>query len=191
MELIIKNKLIVNTVIASVALAGLSWLASSGMSRMGEIQDFVFRTTIDSGEANGAANMGSRMYQVIADAVINRNLVQSAKKWAEVKAENQKLMDQVEKSSDSAEEKQQIQIAKTALVTYTELFEKQSLPLLEATPKNQLSDAIRAIDDKIDKQSEVLHESLEKIAAIQKADAIKSDEEFDATRKSTNANEPA
>ena len=185
MVLTIKNKLILNAVIAAVALTLLTWLASSGMGRMGELQDTGYHTTLDGGTANGHSNMGARLYQVIADSVINRDLAESKKDWAEVKAMSLKQIAEVEKFADTAEEKQLAEKAKVALLVYVDLYEKQMLPLLETTPKNQLTEAIREIDGKIDVQSAIVQENLTKVAVSMKAEAEKSDEEFDGARKST------
>ena len=183
--LTIKNKLIVNAGIVVLALAALSWLAISGLARMGDLQDSGYHTTIDSGTANGNANIGARLYQIVADAEINRELAQSDKSWAEAKAQSLEQIAEIEKIADTAEEKQLAAKAKAALTTYIDLYEKQMRPLLATAPVGQITDAIREIDGKVDEQSSIVKESLEKIAASMKAEAAKSDEEFDGTRRST------
>ncbi|MDO8294233.1 MAG: HAMP domain-containing protein, partial [Gallionella sp.] len=185
MVLTIKNKLILNAVIAAVAFAALAWLAISGMGHMGQLQDSGYHTTLNSGTASGHANMGARLYQVIADSVINRNLAESKKDWTEVKARSLEQIAEVEKFADTAEEKQLAEKAKVALLAYVDLYEKQMLPLLETTPKEKLTEAIREIDGKIDVQSAIVQESLEKVAVSMKAEAEKSDEEFDGARRNT------
>ncbi len=185
MNLSIKNKLILNAMIAAIAFAGLAWLASSGMGRMGELQDSGYHTTLDSGSARDDANMGARIYQVIADSVINRNLAASSKDWAEVKAASLEQIAEVEAFADTDEEKQLAKEAKVALLTYLDLYEKQMLPLLETTPQNQITEAIRVIDGRLDEQSAIVQDRLEKVAASMKVEAESSDELFDETRKST------
>ena len=185
MVLTMKNKLTLNTLMAVSALVLLTLLASSGMVRMGEKQDAGYQVTRNSGIVNASANMGASLYQVIADAAINRDLVQSSKNWAEVKAESLEQIANVEKFSDTAEEKQLAEKAKAALGVIFDLYERQMLPLLESTPHNQLTEAIKAVDGKIDVQSAIIHDSLEKISASMASEVEKADEEFDGERKDT------
>jgi len=185
MNFSIKQKLILNALTVVAALIFLSWLASSGMARLGDLQDSGYHTTANSGTAQGTANVGARMYQVIADSVINRDLVQSKKDWAEVKNESLEQVAVVEKFADTAEEKQLAENSKVTLLEYIDLYEKQMLPMLETSPPNQISDQLRDIDGKIDEKSATVKEFMEKIAASMQVKAENSDVAFDAMRKTT------
>lgn len=181
----IKMKLVLNFVITAIAVALLSFVASSGMNQMRELQVSGSRTTENSGTAFNNSNIGAVMYQVIADSIINRNLEQSSKDWAEVKAESLRQMAEVQKFVDTDEEKQQAENAKVALSLYINLYEQQMLPLLRTTPSSQISEDVRGVDELIDEQSAIVQENLKKIAASMRGEADQSNAEFDAANRST------
>lgn len=179
----IKMKLVLNLIITAIAVALLSFVASSGMTQMGELQSSGSRTTENSGAAFNNSNIGAVMYQVIADSIINRDLEQSSKAWAEVKAESLRQMAEVQQFVDTDQEKQQAENARSALSRYIELYEQQMLPLLLTASSNQVSEDIRGVDGLIDEQSAIVQDNLKKIAASMRAEADQSNVEFDAANR--------
>jgi methyl-accepting chemotaxis protein len=166
-------------------MTGLSMLATYGMTKMGHLQDSGFHTTFDSGIVSSNAYIAARMYSVVADAEINRDIPQTKKDWAEVKADSLKKIDETAKIATSSEEQQLLQTAKVALTEYIAVFENGMLPLLENSPKGKITKEVAEFDDKIDSQKTIIESNLLKIATLMKVEAEKSDDEFDSTRQQT------
>ena len=78
-----------------------------GNSKLGAIQDRGAELAVNAEQAMEAAATGSKMYQVIADAEINRELDQSAKEWAKAKEQGLKdVVTDMSKVAVTTEEKQ-------------------------------------------------------------------------------------
>ncbi len=127
-----------------------------------------------SGEA---ASMGYKLYQVIADAVINRNLTESDKLWSEIK-ENAKLdFDELRDILDTKEEEELFNEANEHVKMLMSIYEMEMLPLLKAGAS---IDKIRDIDSKLDEQIVLMQEPLEKINASLQAENEEADVLFDS-----------
>lgn len=185
MTFTIKNKLILNALIAAAALVGLTWLTMDGISKLGALQDSGYRTTLNSGTANAHASIGTQLYQVIADSVINRNLLESSATWAETKAKSLEGAAEIAEFADTDEERRLAASASASISALIALYESQMLPLLEMAPKDQITDAMREIDGKLDHHATSINKSLTRIAASMKSEAEETDREFDQTRSST------
>jgi methyl-accepting chemotaxis protein len=183
--MLIKNKLILNVVLTSVGLLLLAWLAIAGISRLGDLQDTGYHESVKATSTTNETYIGARMYSVVADAMINRDLVASKKEWLDVKNESLKELSEVEKLADQPEELHAIEKSKAALAEYINLYENQLLPLLVTLPKGKISEEVQLIDSKIDTQKEIIEENMRKISANMQADAAKADKEYDGSRKST------
>ena len=155
------------------------------MSKLGEIQDAGYQDAVKATTATNDTYIGARMYSIVADAMINRDLAASEKEWSEVKAESLEQLAAVVKLVDTPQEKQLSEKVKSALTEYINLYESQLFPLLKTLPKDQISEEVRAIDGKIDIQKGIIEDGMRKISASMQADAATADEAFDGTRKST------
>jgi methyl-accepting chemotaxis protein len=183
--MLIKNKLILNVIFTSVGLLMLAWLAISGMARLGELQDTGYHESAKATTATNDTYIGARMYSVVADAMINRNLVVSEKEWAEVKAESLGQFAATTKLLDTAEETAISDKVQAALTEYINLYETQLFPLLKTLPKDQISEKVRVIDGEIDIQKGIIEDGMRKISTSMQLNAAKDDETFDSSRKST------
>jgi methyl-accepting chemotaxis protein len=183
--MLIKNKLIFNVVLTSVGLLLLAWLAIGGISRLGDLQDTGYHESVKATSTTNETYIGARMYSVVADAMINRDLVASKMEWLDVKNESLKELSEVEKLADQPDELQAIEKSKAALAEYINLYENQLLPLLVTLPKGKISEEVQLIDSKIDTQKGIIEKNMRKISANMQADAAKADEEYDDSRKST------
>jgi methyl-accepting chemotaxis protein len=153
------------------------------MGKLTKLHNEVYLAALDSGKASDHAYLGARMYSVVADSLINQDLEVSKKEWAEVKLKSLKDIGEVEAIADTQEEKVAVSKAKEALNTYIELYENQYLPLIKSSKKDQLSQEIRDVDDKVDTQKTIIEENLIKVAAAQKSHAEALDKEFDTVKK--------
>jgi methyl-accepting chemotaxis protein len=125
-----------------------------------------------------AAALGAEMYQIIADAEINRALDQTAKDWAEKKTEAEQDLAAVTATADTEAEKAAMAEAKAAYGHLIDIFENEMLPKLKATP--DLTQEMRDLDGKIDEQAAALATALRKVRDVESAAADESDVAFDA-----------
>ncbi|GAB2174607.1 methyl-accepting chemotaxis protein [Dongia sp. agr-C8] len=129
-------------------------------------------------EATEAAALGAEMYQIIADAEINRALDQTAKDWADKKAEAAQDLARVGATANTEAEKAAMAEAKTAHDELVTTFEDEMLPKLKATA--ELTPEMRDLDGKIDEQAAAFAAAMQKFRDLQIADAQQSDVVFDA-----------
>jgi methyl-accepting chemotaxis protein len=176
----VRAKLILVLIVAVAASALIAINSTIGMANMGALQDEGARVSEDAADAREAANIGARLYQIIADTVINRNFAESDKDWAKDKANELALLAKVAKSTDTSEESAATATAQQAVGELVRLYETEMLPLAKVEPPDWL--AIRATDDKIDKQAEIIAAQLGKVSASMEKEMRKADENFDSTR---------
>jgi methyl-accepting chemotaxis protein len=179
----VRAKLILVLILAVAASALIAINSTVGMSGMGALQDEGARVSEDAANAREAADIGARLYQIVADTVINRNFAESEKDWARDKAAEAGLLAKVAKSADTPEEKAATAAAQQAVGELVRLYETEMLPLAKVEPPDW--PAIRATDDKIDKQAEIISAQLGKVSASMEKEMRQADENFDSTRAAT------
>ena len=113
------------------------------------------------------------VYPVMADAVINRDLDETKKDLAAIKAEAQKDIATVRELVDTEQEKLAADTFTKAYDTYLETFETQMLPLLAQGDAADIK-GIRAIDENLDGLRQAALEPIDKIAESLKAEALAS-----------------
>ena len=129
----IKSKIIVNVVILLLTIIGIVGMEYATITTLGKIQDDGATAASDSREAENASSIGSRLYMVIADAVINRELDKIAKEWVTEKEKEYKLMEQAIKMAHTKDEKEWTAAAKKAIDDLAVLFETRMMPALKTT----------------------------------------------------------
>jgi methyl-accepting chemotaxis protein len=151
-----------------------------GVSTLGQLQDEGYALTQLHSDARDTANLGPRLYQVIADAIINRNLDESGKKW---NASKQNAFNELEglasKLTDPAL-KQLTRDARTDVENLAVLFESKTLPLLKATPVNMA--AIGEVDAQMDSSVAGIRTKLEKLSLALTEQSQAGDKHFDELR---------
>lgn len=183
MNLTIKGKLILNIIAAMLAIGSLIAISSFGLSKLAALQDAGVVRADGSVTAHESANIDANLYQVIADAVINRELSDSEKAWAKVKQSSLQLMDKVQKIGDTPDEKRWASEANEGVKEIIRLYEVKMLPLLKTDVNNSKIESIRQIDGEIDAQSRKLSASMEQFAESMQKEAEDADHEFDAEGK--------
>lgn len=151
------------------------------MGRLADLQNEGYSKTQTQAAAGEASQLGSQFYQVIADAIINRNLDESKKQFAELLSEARGDLDKLAKEADTAEERQAVANAQESVVKLVELFEKKLLPIL--SDKNRVDAEISSLDGEIDKNVQGIRVQLQKVAKSMNAEAEIADREFDAIGK--------
>lgn len=84
----IRSKIIVNVIIMLLAIIGIVIVEYRSISHLGKLQDEGVRRAEDAILAANASRDGFALYAVIADAVINCDLVNTVKEWAKTKDRN-------------------------------------------------------------------------------------------------------
>ena len=151
------------------------------MERLADLQNDGYSKTQTQAAAGEASQLGSQFYQVIADAIINRNLDESKKQFAELLGEARGDLAKLAKDADTAEERQAVANAQESVVKLVELFEKKLLPML--SEKNKVDAEISSLDGEIDKNVQGIRVELQKVAKSMSAEAEIADREFDAIGK--------
>ncbi|NVO11139.1 MAG: hypothetical protein HXX16_14345 [Bacteroidales bacterium] len=122
--------------------------------------------------------MGTILYQDVANAVINRDLIENMKTWRDDKANTLSDLDNLEKGLDTSTEKELLKECREHLKNLFSLFEDEMLPLIKADSSMA---AIRVVDAKFDTVLSSLEVDVEKIATLIEADNKASDKLFDST----------
>jgi len=137
--------------------------------------------------ANAAIEIGQIMermvgvYTVMADAVINRNLVESKNDFATVRAQAEKDMVRVRDLADTERERAWAAEVAKHYTDYLNTFEKEQLPLLEGSISANV-EAIRAVDGKIDQLRQETYEPLNNIVQSMVEEMNEADKVFDEAR---------
>jgi methyl-accepting chemotaxis protein len=162
-------------IVLILLLAGAAIWTIDDMRRMQDEGAESYKSAVAVTEA---AALGAEMYQIIADAEINRALDVTAKDWADKKTEAEQDLATVAASATTDAEQAAMADAKTAHAQLIAIFENEMLPKLKATP--DLTQEVRDLDGKIDEQAAALATALRKIRDLEVADANASDVAFDA-----------
>ncbi len=177
----IRSKIIVNVIILLLTIVAIVGMEYRSISHMGKLQDEGAKRSDDAVLAANASRVGLSFYSVIADTVINRDLDESAKVWAETKDRNLKRLDEVVKVVDTPEEKKWAEDAKKAANDIVTIFETKMLPLLKTTA--EVTQEIKDLDAQMDKLVKAVRDDMIKIEESLAKEAKKGDEDFDAEKK--------
>ncbi len=116
-------------------------------------------------DAVAIANIETRVgkvYAVIADAVINRNLAETRIDFSKVKEEAMKDIAEVYKQVDTVEEREWAEEFESHYNNYLDIFESKMLPILAQSGSVNMG-KIRALDDDIDGVRNLTLNALHKI----------------------------
>lgn len=163
----IKSKIIINVCIVFLTVIAIVGMTFLDLRKMGQMQDESSKKSHDAIVATAADGVGRELYVVIADAIINRNLMETDKKWQHAKELNKKLFTELAQDLDTPEEKKELEKALHAEEQIVSIFEGKLLPLLKST--SGITPEIQALDGQIDAQLVIIHESTAAIeAALEK-----------------------
>jgi methyl-accepting chemotaxis protein len=138
---------------------------------------------VDGEKITAASFVGVEMYQIVADAVINRNLDESAKDWDDEKVKASAEIAEIEALVDTDEERALAKVAHQAYDEFVNIYENEMLPLLRAGQDDAA--AISAVDGRIDVQVEKIAENMNRIKNSLDAEAGEAQEAFDQTSLAT------
>ncbi len=179
----VKTRLLALLALALSALALLIVIVLLAMGRLGELQDTGFARTQTQARAQEASWLGARLYQILADAIINRHLDDSRQDFAHLRTQAGSELDQLAREADTPEEQQAVARARQSLDKVAEIFDKTLLPALN--DDNRVNPEIGRIDGMIDREVGEIHRALATVATSMSAEAVQADQDFDATRSAT------
>jgi methyl-accepting chemotaxis protein len=177
----IKSKIIINVMILLLTIVGIVGMEYQSIHALGKMQDEGATRAADAVITQEASDTGARLYKIIADAEINRELDQTAKDWSKAKHNELELMDKVAKVADTKEEKEWATAARKALDSEVALFEGTMLPLLSKS--TGITEEIKKLDGDIDKLNSIIEENMNKVNQSIAKESKKADEEFDSERQ--------
>ena len=158
----------------------LSWV---GINKLKMLEEEGQTLAENSVQATEAAGVGPVLYQIVADSIINGNLVESAKDWQEAKNQAVKYMEAMERIADTNEEKQQTKAAHQAYNSFVNIYETEMLPLVRAIPRNPA--AVTAVDGRLDEESAKISDNLYKIRTSLKGRAAEDAANFNSVSRTT------
>ncbi len=147
------------------------------------LQDEGARRSADSVQAELAAGAPTRIYKLIADAEINRDLAATQKAWDEAKTREMSLIAEVRDHMDTDAEKSWASEAAAGLSKIADAFEKRMLPLL-ATSKG-VTPEVAALDAEFDKMNDAYELPLQKIAVSLRKEMSEGDATYDSIYRSS------
>jgi len=177
MRMTFKTRLILNTLLAFFGLAALTMVSSQGLHNLAELQNEGFQRADVSRAAADSSNIGARLYQVVADAVINRDLQESSKDWQAIKEESLADIKILQDAADTADEKKWTGDARQSVLDFAAIYEQEMLPLLNAKKDDWI--AIRNTDSKLDEKATAIKQSLNKYNVSLHQESEESDQVFD------------
>jgi len=148
------------------------------LDRLDALQQEGARRAEDAIQATEMAAVGPRLYQIVADAVINREFDETAKDWTALKAEAETLMQGVTTSVDTADEVRWNEEAIRRYRAAVTLFETEMLPALKTS--EAVDATIRALDGRLDAEVGAMAELYRKIEHSIVEEAKAADAAFDA-----------
>lgn len=175
----IKSKIITNVAIlllTIIAIVGFNYL---DLRTLRDLQDEGAKRAQDAVQAKEASMGGVLLYQIVADAIINRNLAETEKEWAEKKAGILKEIEVAIKVADTPEEKKLGLDVQTAAHELVQLFETKLLPLLKNS--DGITAEMKELDGKIDDQTAKIEDGMDKIVASMHKEMKEADALFDRT----------
>lgn len=178
----IRSKVIVNVIIVLVVITGIIGLEAAAISNLGKMQDEEARRAHDAVNAIEASMGGLKLFQVIADGQINRELDKTAIEWAETKSGVLQDLDLITRVADTPEEKRLAQEVTDAIREVISIFENKMLPVLKLS--DGLTPEIQDLNHQIDAQLGIIMTGMDQIDASLKTEMETAEEEFDVARQS-------
>jgi methyl-accepting chemotaxis protein len=179
MAVTIGKKLALSFGACTAILVTLTVVTVSVLNSLRTLQDHGATLAHNSEHASGASGLGFEIYAVFADTIINQNLVEAEKAWQEIKKTATDDLREVEKVTDTPEEKALIKEALLAQEKLVALYENELLPLAKAG--KYADPEVKNIDGKADALVVEMQDKLRKISKSLEKESAEGDAAFDKT----------
>ena len=150
------------------------------LEQLGELQHVRAGRADDTLEIGDITKRVEGVYPVVADAIINRDLAETQKDFAVIKANAEKDIQRMVKLANTDQEREWSGIFSAHYHQYLDLFEKEMLPLLKKGPVTEADELkIRELDNAIDTMRDTTLEPLGRINQSLNRKGREADEVFD------------
>lgn len=183
MRITLSQKLAAGFGFAILSLIALATYCIANFVTAATLQDEGAQRSADAIRIAEAIEMGPKMYQIVADAIINRDLNETGTLWTAVTKELDDDLAYVANAVDTPEERADIAKAKEHFANFIRTFEEEMVPALVDT--DGVTDRLRALDEKMDGDIGAAADLLRNIAASFEEEFKEADEKFDATLAET------
>lgn len=144
----IGQKLILIFSIIIIIFGAITGYQLYNLKSLGDLQNESTKLAENAVWVSNYSSIGSKTYQIIADAIINRDLVKTNKDWVDLKNTNSKIFSEIALLINLPEEKKELEKAKAAYEDVVFNFENVMLSMLN-NKRTRMED-ISKIDDKFD-----------------------------------------
>ena len=152
-----------------------------GYERMRHLQDLEqenARRGDDAVESAVASGNATRLYQIIADSIINRKLDETHANWAEIKRIMEKDLDQLDVLVDTEKERDDLRKVREDYSQVVSLFEKRVLPEVERGEEARM-EILRDFDGQVDELVASMHDNLHLIRESLNEEKVEAKKNFD------------
>ncbi|MBY0430663.1 MAG: methyl-accepting chemotaxis protein [Rhodospirillales bacterium] len=150
MALTIRGVLISAFSFAVAGYVGLSAFTIHGTGVLADSHHTTFLRQEEMATVERMAAQGAILYRTIADAIINRNLSESAREWRAGRQETEALLVSLDKIIDTPDERRLVGEIRHDFQALASMVEDGLMPALAAT--QGVTEDIRLIDDQLDEQ---------------------------------------
>lgn len=181
----IGQKVLMSYILVIAVLIGVGAYIVLRFNKLGQLQDEGAVRAHHSNVVSHYSSFGAEAYQIIADAIINRNSDAQAN-WNANKEVVTGILSEVEEIVDTPSERTWLKEAKEKYNQLVGVVDNQLFPLLfESGQGIESSDKISRLDDQIDKLLVGIETPIHKIANSIVAESQEADKRFDQIRRST------
>lgn len=178
MRFSIAGKLSAGFAAVGAVTVGLVIFTHVTLQNLREVQDEGALRAQHATEITLHAGLGPRLYQIVADGVINRDFDQTRTDWAAIKSEMERAIAYDKEVVDTDDERRW---AAEAVAAYNELVgvvEREMLPLLQTT--EEVNAEVRALDGRVDELVATIRDRYLRIQQSVKQEAEEADTGFDS-----------
>lgn len=169
-------------VVLFAAIAGFQILQ---MQRLGKIQDAGAGRARDLALVKDVEIRVAQAYTVMADAIINRNVLTTNKEWADLKSKAKEDIESVKTLADTDAERKGAEGFAEAYDAYLALFGDKILPTISGEETDEQRQTVRSYDDQVDKLRTAAVAALTPVSDSLEKEMTQGDEAFDFTRSET------
>ncbi len=169
-KLKIGQKIIIVFGLILLIFIGIGSFQIFSINHLGQIQDQSRKRAEDAIYVAGASGLGAKTYQVIADAIINRDMNETKLKWQKIKDENSEIFLKLKKNVNTPEETTAFDKSKAIYEDLIFNVENMLFPLI--AKNNSKAEDLAKINSTFDYNIAEIHNNLNLVSeSIQKENA--------------------
>ncbi len=180
----IKGTLVASFAFCALPIAGLVAFQSSALHTLERLFQQSLKRSVEMEVATDAQHIGEELALVIDNAIINRDLVTSARRWNAAKRESLATLQKVDDAVDIPGEEARVKQAKEAFKDIVAAYEQELLHLLQRG--GAVAGPIADLDALIDRRVLDIDAALQWVAKSMSDDNQRAADEFHAVMSRTN-----